>query len=137
MSQKCFPRDGLNSPCTPGTPTSPAPMIGSTRTQAVAAARGFRAYPPSASRFRGDSNPCQLATPVPVVSKPGCQPADAACRQLQAAALAMPTSSTKSCTSTSRINQEILGNWLYATNFEAVVNTNTNLQGLVSDDVGW
>jgi len=49
-------------------------MIGSTRTQAVAAARGF-GVPAVCITLSRDSNPCQLATAVPVVSSPAAKPA--------------------------------------------------------------
>lgn len=135
MSQKCFPRDDLPQDCQASVHTnSEAPFDWTNR---VNAAPGrFPGVPAVCISLSRESNPCQLAAFVPVVQPPPCNAMDRACAQLQEAAQAIGNIQRQSCRSTSGINQEVLGNWLYATNYERALNTNANLQGLVSNDVG-
>src|SRR5262249_51990032 len=137
MSLKCFPKIPADMPaiCQNKSDVSTAfnwkniPPSGG-------AGSGFPGVPMVCLTLSRSSNACQLDRPVPVVHKPSCSPLEPTCQSLQAAASGISTIQQKSCENNSLLNQEVIANWLFATNFDVTLRRNANVQGLINDDIG-
>ncbi len=139
ISQKCFPKSGAGKmapQCGDIHPDQQKDFDWKNRDSAGGHPHDFPGVPVVCISLSKESNPCQVEKAVPVVTKPKCGIVDPACGALQNAADGIASIQKASCTKSSIVNQEVLGLWLYATDYDRTLGTNANLQGLVSDDIG-
>ena len=141
VSQRCFPKKGAGKMPQVCSKIDPSALKAFDWTNRDAGGNippkgGFPGIPVVCISLSKESNPCQVTTVVPVVKPPPCGVIDPACAALQAAAMGIGAAQTDSCAKSSVINQEVLANWLYATDYDRLLQSNLNLQGLISDDIG-
>ncbi len=141
LAQKCFPRgiSGGNATthadCRGLNAGASQPMQWENRS-AVNSPTGFPGVPVVCLSLSTQSNVCQLVRAVPVVQPPPCFPLDPSCTAIRQSAITIATIQTASCSQGSALNSEILSYWLYATNVDTQLMSQTNLAGLVNNDVG-
>ncbi|MEW6056778.1 MAG: pilus assembly protein TadG-related protein [Bdellovibrionota bacterium] len=135
LSLRCFPREAGQPPA-PGCNTNGVADIPFVwENPSGSNAPGFPGVPVVCIALSTDSNPCQLARAVPIVTRPPCISADPTCQALINASTAIADIQRTSCRANSAINVEVLTHWLYATDNQLQLQSNTNLQGLI-DDIG-
>jgi hypothetical protein len=136
ISQKCFPRPNMPPECT-GKSIGTAGDSGNWQNVSLRGeSTGFPGVPATCIALSQESNPCQLVKAVPIVQPPPCNAVDPTCGALKDAANGIALIQQKSCAAGSTVNSEILGDWLYATEFQTQMASISKLSGLVTDDVG-
>lgn len=136
MSQRCFPRPGGVNPPECGPKPAPNAAYNWINVDRNGKKTGFPGVPMVCLNTNPEVNPCQLAEAVAIVKPPNCLPIDPTCGALQNAAKAIALIQQKSCSGNSSMNSEVLGNWLYATDYDIQMKTQGALDGFISNDLG-
>ncbi len=131
MSMRCFPR-GNAQHCVQSGGSGEA--SGATNFDWKNPGSTYPGAPSVCVAVSSENNVCQLsAEGVPVVQAPPCFPTDPICGQLQTTAQQIANLQRQSCNANTVVNQELLTYWLYSTNKDTRLQTQTNLSTLVKD----